>query len=71
MDSTVWELDRRRSGLSIEWLTYPNTEIEVFFDHNAVLYRISGQIYIVPRQWIMSEPRDPILDDPAWEKVHA
>lgn len=54
--SEEWEHVRRRDGLSTEWRSYPDTGIEVFFDRCAVLYRINGQIFAVPRQLVMLQP---------------
>jgi hypothetical protein len=63
-------LERRRRGLSTEWLEYPGTGIEVFYDNCAVLYRIDGQIYAVPRQLVTlpptSEEHHPLWDN--WAK---
>jgi hypothetical protein len=49
-DETEAVRERRRRGLSIEWHRYPGTDIEAFFDHTAVLYRIDDKIYAVPHQ---------------------
>lgn len=54
--------ERIRRGLSIEWHTYPGTGIEIFVDNLAVIYRINGQIYPVPRQLVTLPPSEPEWD---------
>jgi hypothetical protein len=56
---TDTDLLRRERGLSIEWCKYPRADIEVFYDSCAVLYRIDGKIYVVPRRDVFAqeEPR--------------
>lgn len=63
--------ERHRRGLSTEWREYPGTGIEVFRDNCAVLYRIDGKIYAVPRQLVTmhSDGPQPPYSDKEFENM--